>query len=55
MPINFDLTEDQSQNVDPRELARAAVNSLLARPGDDFHRAALYVLEKNKELYERLS
>jgi len=64
MSISVDLNEDQSKrleelartlSVDPRELARAAVNSLLARPADDFERAACYVLEKNKELYERLS
>ena len=41
--------------VDPRELAKAAVNDLLARPADDFDRAAKLVLEKNGELYRRLS
>ena len=64
MSISVELSEDQSErleqlartlSVDPRELARAAVNSLLTRPADDFERAASHVLEKNKELYERLS
>jgi len=37
------------------ELARATVSDLLNVPSDDFERAASKVLEKNKELYERLS
>jgi antitoxin FitA len=41
--------------VDPRQLARAAVNDLLTRPAEDFDRAAKYVLEKNQELYRRLT
>ena len=41
--------------VDARELAKAAVNDLLTRPADDFERAAKLVLEKNRELYRRLS
>ena len=64
MSISFDLDDEQSKRletrakelgVDPRELARAAVNDLLARPADDFDRAAKRVLEKNRELYRRLS
>ena len=41
--------------VDARELAKAAVNDLLTRPADDFARAAEFVLDKNRELYRRLS
>ncbi len=41
--------------VDASELAKAAVNDLLSRPDDDFARAATQVLEKNRELYRRLS
>lgn len=41
--------------IDARELAMAAVNDLLSRPDDDFARAATHVLEKNRELYRRLS
>jgi len=37
------------------ELAIAAINDLLARPANDFDQAARYVLEKNRELYRRLS
>ena len=64
MSLSFDLGEEQSRRlqerarqlgVDPRELARAAVNDLLTRPPDDFERAAGFVLEKNRELYRRLS
>ena len=63
MSLSVDLDEEQSRRleerarqlgVDPRELARAAVNDLLTRPADDFERAAAFVLEKNRELYRRL-
>jgi predicted transcriptional regulator len=64
MSLSFDLDEEQSRRlqerarqlgVDPRELARAAVNDLLTRPADDFERAAGFVLGKNRELYRRLA
>ncbi|NUQ65734.1 MAG: DNA-binding protein [Pirellulales bacterium] len=64
MSITIDLNDEQSRRleqrarelgVDPNDLARAAVNDLLSRPADDFDRAAKYVLEKNQELYRRLS
>jgi len=64
MSISVNLNEDQSARleerarklgVDARELAKAAVNDLLSRPADDFDRAARFVLEKNRELYRRLS
>jgi hypothetical protein len=64
MSISFNLNDEQSARlearardlgVDPRELAKAAVNDLLTRPADDFDRAANFVLEKNRELYRRLS
>ena len=63
MSISLDLDDDQSKRlqqraielgVDPRDLAKAAVNDLLARPADDFDRAAKSVLDKNRELYRRL-
>jgi predicted transcriptional regulator len=41
--------------IDPRELTKAAVIDLLTRPADDFDRAAKFVLDKNRELYRRLS
>ena len=64
MSISLELDEAQSErlkalarelNVDVRDLAKAAVNDLLTRPADDFERAAHYVLDKNRELYRRLS
>lgn len=45
----------KSLGVDPNELAKAAVVDLISRPSDDFEKAAQYVLEKNRELYKRLS
>ena len=64
MSISLHLDDDDSARleqrarelgVDPRELAKAAVNDLLSRPAADFERAARFVLEKNQELYRRLS
>jgi hypothetical protein len=64
MSISVNLDEQQSARleerarelgVDARELAKAAVNDLLSRTGEDFDRAAKFVLEKNRELYRRLS
>lgn len=64
MSISLHLDDEQSRRleerarqlgVDPHELGRAAVNDLLSRTADDFERAAKYVLEKNRELYRRLS
>ncbi len=64
MSVSFHLDDEQwarleerarELGVDARELARAAVNDLLTRPADDFERAAQFVLEKNQELYRRLS
>lgn len=64
MSISLQLDGEQSQqleelarelNVDARELALAAINDLVARPAEDFERAAGYVLTKNRELYRRLA
>jgi len=64
MSISLKLDSEQSSRleerarelgVDPQELARAAVNDLLGRSADDFDRAAKFVLNKNQELYRRLS
>lgn len=41
--------------VAPEELLRASVEDWLAEPREDFARAASYVLQKNKELYRRLT
>ena len=42
-------------NIDPHDLAKAAINDLVSKPADDFERAATAVLNKNRELYRRLS
>jgi hypothetical protein len=63
MRITLELTDEQSERlearardlgIDPRELAKAAVNDLLSRPAEDFERAAKLVLDKNREMYRRL-
>jgi hypothetical protein len=41
--------------VQPQELARAAVVDLLAEQSPEFEVLAARVLEKNRELYRRLS
>jgi hypothetical protein len=49
------LTEAASRlNVPPAELAAAAVRDLITQSDPEFERAARRVLEKNRELYERL-
>jgi len=64
MSISLELNDEQSKRLEerarelgvlPRDLAKAAVNDLLSRADDDFDRAAKLVLEKNRELYRRLS
>jgi predicted transcriptional regulator len=63
MQITIDLSDEESERLQgiadslgiaPSELARAAFADLLALPDDDFRRAAEHVLQKNKQLYERL-
>jgi antitoxin FitA len=39
----------------PEALAQASIEDLLARPEDDFEKAAKYILHKNAELYRRLA
>ena len=64
MTLNLELDEQQVRrlqeaarrlNVSVNDLAKAAINELLAKPDDDFERAAARVLEKNAELYKRLA
>ena len=63
MKISLEVTGAQEQqlteaanrlNVPPAELAAAAVRDLITQPEPEFERAARRVLEKNRELYERL-
>lgn len=42
-------------NVAPEELARAGIEEFLARPEEELNRALDYVLNKNRELYQRLA
>ena len=64
MTLNLELDEQQIQrlqaiasrlNVSISDLAKAAINDLLAKPDGDFERAAARVLKKNAELYRRLA
>lgn len=64
MTLNLELDEQQVQrlqeaarrlNVSVNDLAKAAINDLLAKSDDDFDRAATRVLNKNAELYKRLA
>lgn len=63
MKVQLQLDEHESQRlvelatilqVDPHELAKAAIRDLTAHRDDSFQRAANRVLEKNQELYRRL-
>jgi len=64
MTFNLELDEQQVKrlqeaarrlDVSVNDLAKAAINDLLAKPDDDFEHAATRVLKKNAELYERLA
>ena len=64
MTIPIELSESQAEKlrdqarrlgVDPQALAAAAVIDLLNREATDFELAAEHVVQKNKELYKRLS
>jgi len=64
MNITVPLTVEQAERlnqlaeslgVDPAELARAACVDVVSQPPNDFRKAAGHVLEKNRELYRRLS
>ena len=64
MTLNLELDAQQTQrlqevarrlNVSVDELAKAAINDLLAKPEREFGRAATRVLKKNAELYRRLA
>ena len=63
MKLAIELSEAQEQrlaeiagrlNVPAESLAEAAVRELVAHPEEDFDRVASRILEKNRELYERL-
>ena len=41
--------------VRPEELARATLTDALSADKEEFHKAAEYVLEKNRDLYRQLA
>jgi predicted transcriptional regulator len=41
--------------VKPEDLVRVSIEELLARPDEEFEKAADYILKKNAELYRRLA
>ena len=45
----------ESLGVEAKELAQAAVADLVSADADDFQAAASRILDKNRELYQRLS
>ena len=64
MKLLLELTESQNEKLDltakrlgirREELARAALDELLNKLQEDFDAAAQHVLDKNEELYRRLS
>ena len=64
MTLNLDLDKEQAQRlqevarrlqVSVSDLAKAAINDLIAKPEGDFEDAATRVLKKNAELYRRLA
>ena len=64
MTLNLELDEQPAKrlqdaarrlNVSVSDLAKAAINDLLAKPESDFEHAATRVLKKNAELYKRLA
>lgn len=64
MNLTIELTDEQNRllaqragelGVSVEHLARAAVVDLISRPEQDYVDAAEHVLQKNAELYGRLS
>ncbi|MFP3948838.1 MAG: hypothetical protein ACLFWG_08920 [Longimicrobiales bacterium] len=63
MKLSIQLTEAQERrlneiasrlNVPAQSLAKAALRDLIERPDPEFDQVATRLIEKNKELYERL-
>ena len=64
MKISVELSQEQARifqstaerlGLSPEELARAGLADMLGIFQEDFQKAAEYVLQKNQELYRRLS
>ena len=45
----------KQHNVAPEDLVRASVEELVASPEESFQEALDYILQKNENLYQRLS
>jgi hypothetical protein len=63
MKLAIELSEEQERrladvarrlNIAPQTLAEAAVRELVSQPESDFEQIATRLLDKNRELYERL-
>jgi predicted transcriptional regulator len=63
MRLAIELSETQERrlaeiagrlNVPPQKLAEAAIRDLVSQPESDFDQVASRLIEKNRELYERL-
>lgn len=64
MHLQIELTDEQAKLLDararelgvqPDRLARAWLVDLLTQPDEQFERAVKQVVQKNRDLYERLS
>jgi antitoxin FitA len=64
MELSIELNESQFEKLQekakhlgilPKQLIKAAVTDLLNERDDEFLSATNYILDKNKELYKRLS
>ena len=54
---NFIRLRDTAKQfgISPEVLVKASLDDFLSRPDEDFENALRYVLNKNKELYRKLS
>lgn len=48
-----DLSKREGLTIE--QMVRVGINDFISQPDDSFHRAAKRVMEKNAELYRRLS
>ena len=62
LTLNIDETKIESLKktaikvgITPEDLIKASLEDFLSRPADDFSKSLKYLLNKNKELYKRLS
>lgn len=45
----------ETSGLSPEKIVLKSIEELLKQPEHDFHKAAMYVLNKNRALYERLA